>query len=150
LGTGGAVKKAMRMTESEDVFVLNGDTFLKLDYASMFERHKNSEALFTMALKRMFNFERYGTMDVADGTVSAFNEKKPAAEGFINTGVYLMNRNIDRFFPEEDTFSFEKDFMEKKYETLRIRPFFTDAYFIDIGVPGDYVRARKEIGGVFN
>ncbi len=35
LGTGGAIKNALRLVQSRDVVVLNGDTFFEIDYQQM-------------------------------------------------------------------------------------------------------------------
>jgi hypothetical protein len=44
----------------------------------------------------------------------------------------------------QDKFSFEKDFLEKHYKNYEFYGFPFDEYFIDIGVPEDYERAKKE------
>jgi D-glycero-alpha-D-manno-heptose 1-phosphate guanylyltransferase len=43
-------------------------------------------------------------------------------------------------------FSFEQDLVELNIDHIRPRAFKSDAYFIDMGVPGDYERAQREIG----
>jgi D-glycero-alpha-D-manno-heptose 1-phosphate guanylyltransferase len=60
LGTGGAVKQALTLCTAPDVFVLNGDTFFDVDLTAMRDFHRAQDADFTLAMKEMFNFDRYG------------------------------------------------------------------------------------------
>ena len=41
--------------------------------------------------------------------------------------------------------AFEKDLMEKIYQSEPIFGYKSDAYFIDIGIPDDYARAQREM-----
>jgi D-glycero-alpha-D-manno-heptose 1-phosphate guanylyltransferase len=146
LGTGGAIKKSLEMCKDENVFVFNGDTFFPMDLAAAMDGHLKSGALFTMALKTLENFDRYGVVSVDETgrTVTGFEEKTFRSSGRINAGVYILSRKILPLLPPEKKFSFEKDFMEKSPERLRIGAFVSGAYFIDIGVPEDYERAKRE------
>jgi D-glycero-alpha-D-manno-heptose 1-phosphate guanylyltransferase len=62
----------------------------------------------------------------------------------INGGIYLLNKNFFYSLATQDKFSFEKDFLEKYYKNYEFYGFPFDEYFIDIGVPEDYERAKKE------
>jgi D-glycero-alpha-D-manno-heptose 1-phosphate guanylyltransferase len=42
-------------------------------------------------------------------------------------------------------FSFEKDYLEKKYRDGKILGIASPGYFIDIGIPEDYRRAQSEL-----
>jgi D-glycero-alpha-D-manno-heptose 1-phosphate guanylyltransferase len=43
-------------------------------------------------------------------------------------------------------FSFEQDLVEANIDRIQPRALQSDAYFIDMGIPEDYERARREIG----
>jgi D-glycero-alpha-D-manno-heptose 1-phosphate guanylyltransferase len=151
LGTGGAIKKAFNLVSTENCLVLNGDTFLQIDHPNFLNFHIKSEALFTMALKPMKNPARYGTVETEGETIKKFHEKNPdLAEGLINTGVYLMKKEILKHFPEQEKFSFETDFMELKTGEIEMKSYITDDYFIDIGIPEDYKKANDEFPDLFN
>ena len=143
LGTGGGVRFALSKAEEEDVFVLNGDTWLDVRYRKMLDLHKASGAVATLALKPMENFDRYGEVVLGpEGRIAAFREKRPCEEGLINGGVYVIRRNALEVLPEK--FSIEKDFFEKEVSRGTLAGFVTDGYFIDIGIPEDYARAQEE------
>ncbi len=151
LGTGGAIKKAFDLVSTENCLVLNGDTFLQIDHPNFLNFHSKNKALFTMALKPMKNPARYGTVETEGETIKKFNEKNPdLAEGLINTGVYLMKKEILKHFPEQEKFSFETDFMELKTGEIEMKSYITDDYFIDIGIPEDYKKANDEFPNLFN
>jgi D-glycero-alpha-D-manno-heptose 1-phosphate guanylyltransferase len=146
LGTGGAVKWALTKATQPFVFVLNGDTFLSLDYRRMLAFHTGQAAVYppvaaTLALKEMCDFDRYGVVETgADGRIIRFREKQACERGYINGGVYLIARDALAGF--HDKFSLEKEFFETIVDSGRLAAFPTQGYFIDIGIPKDYNRAQ--------
>lgn len=52
LGTGGAIKKALDKTNEDNVIVMNGDIYTKLDYNELYKSHQNSNSKVTLALKK--------------------------------------------------------------------------------------------------
>jgi D-glycero-alpha-D-manno-heptose 1-phosphate guanylyltransferase len=145
LGTGGAVRQALRMASQEDLFVLNGDTFFDVDFHALHQFHSSMRADITLALKLMRKFERYGTVELEGRRITGFREKRKMDEGLINGGLYLMNRYVldGSILPEK--FSLETDFLEHKVNEITIGGFVSPGYFIDIGIPEDYARARQEL-----
>jgi len=145
LGTGGAIKQSLEFTDSEDVLILNGDTFFDVDLKNFYQLHKDKNSNLTLALKEMKNFDRYGVIEI-DNTykITAFLEKKYRNKGLINGGIYLLNKEFFQSLNLPKKFSFEKDFMEKYYKDFQFygMPFFS--YFIDIGIPEDYEKAKRD------
>ena len=146
LGTGGGVRLALRQAREDAVFILNGDTFFGVDYPAMQAFHRQSGAQATLALKPLRDFDRYGevTLD-GEGRITAFREKRPCAEGLINGGVYLLQREALAEMP--DRFSLEKDYFEPHAESAGLAGFRSEGYFIDIGIPADYARAQRDFAG---
>lgn len=143
LGTGGGVRLALRQAREDAVFILNGDTFFGIDYRAMQTLHRQSGAQATLALKPLRDFDRYGEVTLDDrGRITAFREKRPCAEGLINGGVYLLQREALAEMP--DRFSLEKDYFEPQAESAGLAGFRSEGYFIDIGIPADYARAQRD------
>lgn len=143
LGTGGGVRLALRQAREDAVFILNGDTFFGVDYPAMQAFHRQSGAQATLALKPLRDFDRYGEVSLdGEGRITAFREKRPCAEGLINGGVYLLQRDALAEMPER--FSLEKDYFELKAESADLAGFRSEGYFIDIGIPADYARAQRD------
>ena len=152
LGTGGGIKLALTAAQGEEVFILNGDTFFDVSLEEMLVYHQqlNGESEATLALKYMENFERYGTVTTdREKRITAFKEKQPMESGWINGGVYLVNRTafLAKNFPEK--FSFEKDYLEAFITERRLFGFESGEYFIDIGVPEDYDKAQTDFKSLF-
>jgi len=147
LGTGGAIALALSFVQSDNMLVLNGDTFCALDWVLMFQEHLENKADLTLALKPMQNFERYGNVRVLEQRIVAFEEKQIVSSGQINTGVYILNKSIFDRFSMPEKFSFEVEFLQCKLSDVAVCAFMTDVYFIDIGIPEDYQRAQLELVG---
>ena len=140
LGTGGAIKKALKYVNSDDVVVINGDSFFNIDYNRFFAFHKIKKATFSIALAEISCNDRYGSVELSDDIIINFEEKQIEAErmSLINSGIYMINKlDFSKFlFPE--SFSIEKDFFEKKPKSHQIHGMVFQNKFIDIGVPNDY------------
>ena len=141
--TGGAVKQALARCEGDWVFVMNGDTWLDVDFAAMemvADRvPANVKAI--IAVKRMRDFERYGTVDVDEnGIITGFHEKSPCADGLINAGVYLVRNEALAGMPRK--FLMESDFFERVVSDSALCATECAGGFIDIGVPEDYELAQ--------
>jgi D-glycero-alpha-D-manno-heptose 1-phosphate guanylyltransferase len=146
LGTGGGLRQALAMADAFPVFALNGDTIVDLDYAAMLRASEAAGAALTIALRRVPDAGRYGRAKVEGGRVVGFAARgEGTGPGLINAGVYLFARNVldDPALPA--SFSFERDFLERRAATMRPLAFETSGYFIDIGVPEDYARAQREL-----
>jgi D-glycero-alpha-D-manno-heptose 1-phosphate guanylyltransferase len=142
LGTGGAIRLAGDHVGHYPVFVLNGDTFLELDYRAMLAAHAGSGALMSVATCRVPDVGRYGALELVHGRIAAFREKGPAGPGVINAGTYLLSRGIVDMIPPGVPFSFEQQLLGPRVGELRPAAYLAEGLFIDIGVPEDYARAQ--------
>ncbi|EOD5131695.1 TPA: nucleotidyltransferase family protein [Campylobacter coli] len=138
LGTGGAIKDALEFIQNQ-AYVLNGDTIFDIDLKKLVL----NDSKICIALKQMQNFDRYGTVKVDDqGIVTSFEEKVFKKQGLINGGVYLLKKDIFDEFDLEKKFSFE-EFLQANYKILKIQTQIFDDYFVDIGIPQDYIKFIK-------
>ena len=138
LGTGGAIKLAMADINSENFYVLNGDTLFDVNLLTLETLHFNNNAECTLALKDLYRVSRYGSVELKDDKISAFREKEYRERAIINGGIYCLNKSILIQFPKADIFSFESDYLEKNTAKKSIFGKLFSEYFIDIGVPEDY------------
>jgi len=140
LGTGGAIQLAMKNCATENIVIMNGDTFFNVDLKAMQQNHHQTQCDVTIAVKQMSDFDRYGTVECKKGKITRFNEKEKTKAGLINGGIYIVKKQSLASI-NETTFSFEKDFLEKNITTLKFTCFESKGYFIDIGIPEDYYKA---------
>lgn len=145
LGTGGAIKFALEKSISDQVFVLNGDTIIDVDTSTFAEFCKNQKGDVGIVVKEMVHFDRYGTVDISNDVITQFNEKRSTERGFINCGFYYLNKKVIEQFQLPHKFSFETEFLEKYTSQLKFSAYKSNGYFIDIGIPEDYEKAKKEL-----
>ena len=149
LGTGGAIKKALTLAKGEDIFVINGDTFFDVSLKEMYQFHKKNNSKLTLAIKEMEKFDRYGSLILEGDKIIKFEEKKYIDKGYINGGIYLINKELLK--KEEESFSFEKEILENEKFMIEKYGYKSEGYFIDIGVPKDYYKfysnkKKKKVG----
>lgn len=146
LGTGGALLKALGEVHGDFAFALNGDTFLRLNYAAMTQAlQANAGARLAVALRRIQDASRYGTVIVRDGRVEGFLARGAQQPGLVNAGCYLMARDIFERYPMPAKFSWETDFLEPRAADIRPVAVECDAPFIDIGIPEAFEQAQTLI-----
>lgn len=147
LGTGGAILNALShiKDKSQPIFILNGDTFVKLNYQAMFDQHKHKSAIMTIALRFIDDCSRYGKVIVEGDRIVEFREKGDVGAGYINAGVYLIRPDLFSAYTMPKQFSFEKNFMMPFLINIQPQAFMAGDYFIDIGIPEDYARAIQEL-----
>jgi D-glycero-alpha-D-manno-heptose 1-phosphate guanylyltransferase len=88
---------------------------------------------------------RYGRVVLDSGNrVTSFGEKGFSGPGLINAGVYIQKRSVLEEF-RDAPFSLETDYLSVRFNQARFAGYVQNAYFIDIGVPEDLDRARREL-----
>ena len=142
LGTGGAIRFALSKCHSENVLILNGDTFFDVDLNALNDFHEHS----TMVLREVERPDRYGTLELDESSnITSFMEKrKGLTTGLINGGVYVINKSTFGDFDLGDKFSIENEFFAPHCQAISLKGFVSEGYFIDIGIPEDYYRANDE------
>lgn len=145
LGTGGAIKKALKECVDDNVIVMNGDVLARVDLNKMYEKHLSLGSVMTIAVKEMTNFDRFGVVKFNKDRITRFEEKKYVEKGFMNTGIYIMNKDIFENKIENKSFSIENDYLSKYVDKDKISPFIFAGEFIDIGIPEDYQKIQAMI-----
>lgn len=144
LGTGGAIRAALAYIRGAKTLVLNGDTYLDLNYRRMIQAHELAGRSLSIAALEVPDTSRYGQMLVQQDTVVGFSDQASGGSGTINAGVYVVEKGLFHD-NQSESFSFEKDFLARFVSSLRPYAFRTSGYFIDIGIPDDYARAQHEL-----
>lgn len=143
MGTAGALKLAAPSLQNSSYFiVMNGDSFLEIDLERLLSFHKAKGGPITIAVVRVPNTSRYGTVVVgSDQRVTGFEEKTGReVPGLINAGIYVIDRDVLRHISDGPG-SLERDVFPKWLER-NIFAFESAGVFIDIGTPEDYAKAQ--------
>ena len=144
LGTGGAIKKAMKNCTNDHVYIFNGDTFIdfNIDGVEKDWRERQSPIIIGWQVD---NVSRYGALLIDGRRIIGLSEKGLTGSGIINAGCYVLPVKIALELPNLDIFSFEKDFLSQNLEVNEYYLYLAEGGFIDIGVPEDYVKAQKKL-----
>ena len=145
LGTGGAIKKAMRDKKLKEALVFNGDTMFDIDVIHFIDISRKINSEICIALRKMDDCGRYGRVNINDkNRVLCFEEKGCDGPGLINGGVYFLKYDsmldIDLI-----QFSFEADVLQGKLSEINVHGMIFKDFFIDIGIPSDLSRANVEL-----
>jgi D-glycero-alpha-D-manno-heptose 1-phosphate guanylyltransferase len=145
LGTGGAIRLAMENFSLDQAVVVNGDTFFDCDLSSMIDRFEEGPWATRMALRAVDDCKRFGRVQISsNGRVVGFGEKEYEGPGLINAGVYIQRRTPLEQYGSRP-FSFEADYLARLDPAWPIQGFVKDGYFVDMGIPEDLERARREL-----
>ncbi len=143
LGTGGAIRAALIKSMSENVIVINGDTYFEVVLDKLMGTHINSNNDITLSLKPMSNFCRYGFVETEnDGNVIQFKEKEFREHGNINGGICIIKNTVFNQYEGDKSFLFS-DFITNNLIKLKIGSVLFDELFIDIGTPEDLSKAQR-------
>lgn len=145
LGTGGAVKNAMRLLKSKNFLVINGDTFIELDYKLFLKFHYNKNIpLASMVLTKEIGSKNFGTVKInKEFRITAFNEKSGQKKtGFINAGIYLFNKSLLSFIPEKQKYSLEYDLFPALIDA-NFFGYISNNRFYDIGTKAGFNNALE-------
>lgn len=144
MGTGGALRFALDRLDSR-FLVLNGDTIFDIpmrELPALLAMHYSATA--AMALRQVDDVSRYGSVRLEGDLVRAFEEKGGTGPGWINGGIYCLDRAAIEHFPVSE-FSLERDLFPKLAERGRLCARRHDGYFLDIGLPETLERAQREL-----
>ena len=147
LGTAGAIKNGGKLVTDDRFFVLNADTFYQMDYSRLTKLAGEQGLDMALVLRRVEDVSRYGRAELdGDGRLVSFNEKtEEKRPGTINGGVYLMRRELLAEIPDGKV-SLENEMIPKWLgEHRALGGFVNDGYFIDIGIPEDYLKFRQDV-----
>lgn len=162
LGTGGALKNAMSLINSDPFMVMNGDSICKTNYQDFYNFHINKNAILSMVLTKSKMHQDFGNVILDQSQrIIKYQEKENINyikdemgnkdKYLINAGIYLMRKDIFSYMPNNDQFSLEYDFFPKLIDknnsgdtinsiNNKCFGFITECELIDIGTPERYKR----------
>jgi NDP-sugar pyrophosphorylase family protein len=147
LGTGGALRNAADVVESDTVLVMNGDSYTEADLAAMLADfyRSNSDACLVLIPADGRNDSGSVCMDEA-GKIVGFVEKAGAFRApFVSAGIYLMRRKLLFDIPSGREVSLEKEIFPRWLRDIRqIRGFVFRGTCTDIGTP-ERLREAQEV-----
>ena len=146
LGTGGALRLALPLIASRAFVAMNGDLFCDVDLAHLWSWHYSRQSNATVVLSPKSDTARYGCVSLsADGTISSFEEKgSTAGAGWVNAGIYVINKGIIQSIPAGYVVSLEHDVFPEMVGK-RFYGYQSWGRFLDIGTPESYAQADTRL-----
>ncbi len=140
LGRGGGIKFAARSRhESGDVFALNGDELVDVDFAALLARHTSTGADATVAVARPRS--PFGIVELTDDDlVTGFSEGGPIPY-WVNCGIYVLSDRAIERFPERGDHE-STTFPELAAEG-RLRAFRHEGAWLTVNTPKELRTARE-------
>ncbi len=152
-GTAGGVKKTEFFFEQGKTFiVISGDALTDVNIEKLYDRHKKTGAMATMALKEipMAEVEHFGVVVVdKDSKVRGFQEKpspKEAKSNLVNTGIYIFETDVFKYIPSNTFYDFARNvFPAMMQNNELLHAHVIDDYWNDIGTIKQYKLSSLDI-----
>lgn len=144
LDTGGALRLALPYIKSDFALVMNGDSFVNVKVADYIDWFFKKKCPASLLLTKVSDTRRFGTVHVnKNGCLFSFNEKGAnSSSGWINAGVYLIQKSLIATIPEGIPFSLEREFFPRLVDQ-GLYGFQSEGEFIDIGTPETFALAEE-------
>lgn len=149
LGTGGAIRNAAQLLDSEEsVVILNGDVLSSHDLSEQIRQHEAHDADVTLHLTQVEDARAFGCVPTDhEGRVTAFLEKMDnPVTNQINAGCYVFNPRVISSIPLNTVVSVEREtFPHLVSNGAKIYGYLENAYWLDIGTPKALLKASTDI-----
>lgn len=143
-GTAGALAFAADHLD-QSFLLMNGDSIFDINYRA-FEPALRGDSVGALALRRVEDASRFGSVTLAHGKIEEFREKNGRAEpALINGGVYALRRAILERIGQTPSSLETAIFPTLAAEGKLAGQVFND-YFIDVGLPETLALAKAELG----
>jgi glucose-1-phosphate cytidylyltransferase len=110
-----------QISEGDDFFLINGDTFFNFDILEMFHLHRRESALATLSTVEIIS--EYGILVEEDGQLKDFSreekvsylslKRKSNARGHVNSGFVWLNKDALKLIDLENCENFEHELFPK-------------------------------------
>ncbi len=142
LGRGGGIKFAARQRrEQGDVFAMNGDELVDVDFGSMLERHSSTGAAATVAVARPAS--PFGVVELTgDDVVTGFSEGGRIPY-WVNCGIYVLSSEAIERFP--DLGDHESTTFPELAVEGRLRAYRHEGLWLTVNTPKELRRAQEHV-----
>lgn len=152
LGTAGPLLMLMQNKFNSCFLMLNGDCLFNLNINKMFEFHKKSKAVVTIALTKVDDVTQYGVAKLDKigefgGKILEFVEKpkkEEAPSNFINSGWYIMEPEVFEFLKGKSKAMVEKDLFPILAKEGKLFGYVGGGQWFDTGTFERIERAERE------
>lgn len=148
LGTAGALSLLPEPPE-HPLVVTNADLLTKQDFGTMLDKHIESGAHATMAVRQYEMQVPFGVVNVDDGEIRHIAEK-PVQRFTVSAGMYVLSPEVLELVPRGQCFDMPALFDAALRKGHKVRPHHVDGYWLDIGRVTDFERANVDFSHLFD
>lgn len=148
LGTGGALRHALALLESDPVLVVNGDSWCDLHLPTLLAWHRAHRAEGSIWLVPVGNAKSFARVKLdASGAVAAFREKAGDGPAWVSAGAYLLSHRLLQSITPGTAVSLEREVFPR---WVRKGLFGCRAgrALLDIGTPDSYGSAAAQLAAL--
>ena len=129
----------------EDLLVINGDLLTTINFEKFYGFYLEQDADLAIAtIPYRINLP-YGILDKDSGHEVRSIKEKPSYTHYINTGIYLMRKEMLDYIPRHQSFD-AVDLIETAMQNdAKVAAFTLLDYWMDIGQMDDYHKAQEDI-----
>jgi NDP-sugar pyrophosphorylase family protein len=149
LGSAGGPRRALPLLGSPTFLIVNGDTLTDVDIASLIAAHQQTHALATLAVVPNTEPDKYDGLAVdAEGRVTGRVLRGSGQPSFHFIGAQVVTArafaSVPADTPYESVAALYPDLIARQPGS--IRAWRSNAEFLDIGTPADYLESSLVIG----
>lgn len=142
LGTAGGLSRVE--VSHEPLLIVNGDILTSVDFRAMLHFHREHAGDMTVAVQAQDLQVPYGVIET-DGVLVTGVTEKPVVRCWINAGIYLLNPEMCRYVPANESFDMPDLIRRLMAEGKRVVSFPIREYWKDIGHPEAYEQAKGDV-----
>jgi len=141
LGTAGPIA-ILKERLDEPFIVMNGDILTLIDFSKFYDFGIKKDSSLTIAVKKEITPFAFGNI-YFDGDYVTGIEEKPNFITYILAGIYFMKPDILSYIPENKFYDMDKLILNLLKLKIPIAKYNLVEYWLDIGRPEDYEKAKK-------
>ena len=145
LGTGGGLY-LLRGKMEQDFFLTNCDIIIDADYNEIYNYHVKEENFITVVAAKYRHVVPYGVIVCSDQYKFGKIQEKPEINYIINTGMYVVNRELVELMPQNEKISFPELIEMFKQEGKKIGVYTVEeSAYMDMGQLEELEKMKKKL-----
>ncbi len=145
LGTAGSLKY-MKNNESDKLFISNCDMLMKTNLIALYDFHESHKFDMTIIVSLKHHEVPYGVCEIGKSGALHSIQEKPVFDYFVNTGMYIINKDLIQLIPEGEKFDMTDLISVAKKNLMRVGVYpVSENSWIDIGQWAEYKKSIKEL-----
>lgn len=126
---------------SEDILLINGDTLTTLNYQSLYDYHKISQADITVSTFKREVFIDFGVLELDHDNALINYIEKPTHNFNVSMGVYIISPTVYPFIIRNQRMDIPQLIHKLKDSGRKVICYKEDCFWLDIGRIDDYQKA---------